>query len=425
MREPLIVLLGGEVAGELRRERGRLAFTYDARWRARPDAYPISLSMPLAAAEHGHAMLDAYLWGLLPDNTRILESWARRFQTSARNAFGIISHVGEDCAGAIQFVRPDRLEAVTHGAPADIVWLSEADIAQRLRELQDDLSAWRRPGDAGQFSLTGAQPKTALFFDEGRWGIPSGRRATTHILKPPSSDLVGQIENEHFCLDLARTLGLPAADSQVRRFQDQVAIVVERYDRLRFGGSLVRVHQEDVCQALGVPPDRKYESEGGPGAPAVFGLLRLYSQAPQADVDTFTDAVIFNWLIAGTDAHAKNYSVLIGQFGGVRLAPLYDLASALAHPSLDVERLRLAMKLGGEYRLRDITRRDWIAFATAARIDVDATLARARRMVADLPDAVSTVAHRARADGLSSPLLDRLRDTLGARAGRCRSLLEA
>src|SRR5262249_2084174 len=159
----------------------------------------------------------------------------------------------------------------------------------------------------------------------GRWGVPSGRTPTTHILKPPMPELNGHVENEHFCLALARELGLPAAASDVRRFDKEIAIVVERYDRVQIRGRLTRVHQEDICQRLGVRPARKYESEGGPGIRGIAELLRTHSSARDDDLATFLDAIAFNWLIAGSDAHAKNYSILLAGGGQVRLAPLYDL----------------------------------------------------------------------------------------------------
>lgn len=425
MSDDLIALLDGAVIGTVRRRRGRLSFVYEDGWRSQADAYPLSLSMPLAAAEHGHAAVDAYLWGLLPDNANILDRWARRFRVSARNVFGLISHVGEDCAGAVQFTRPDRLDVVRSDGPGAVAWLDEAGVAERLRDLRGDQSAWRRVDDAGQFSLAGAQPKTALVFERGRWGIPSGRRPTTHILKPPSGELDGHIENEHCSLELARTLGLPTATSRVMHFGDELAIVVERYDRVHVGTTLVRVHQEDVCQALGLTPGRKYESEGGPGVRAVTDLLREHSRARDADVDTFVDALAFNWLVAGTDAHAKNFSVLIGDGGRTRLAPLYDLASALPYPTLDPERMKLAMKLGGEYRLRNITRRHWVKLAAELHLDPDATLARAQRLATALPDAAADTARRARKDGLSHAVVDRLTELLVARARRCLATLRA
>ena len=215
----LTVLLAGQVVGSVSLAAGTLRFTYDDTWRSSPGAYPLSLSMPLTAATHPHGPVSAYLWGLLPDNQGVIDRWARRFQVSARSPFALLSHVGEECAGAVQFVLPDHLDALLSEAPRRTQWLDEAEIARRLRDLRKDPAASRSPTDTGQFSLAGAQPKTALLFEGGRWGVPSGRVPTTHILKPPGQDLAGHAENEHFCLSLARALGLPTATSEVRRFE--------------------------------------------------------------------------------------------------------------------------------------------------------------------------------------------------------------
>ncbi|HEX7124790.1 MAG TPA: type II toxin-antitoxin system HipA family toxin [Thermodesulfobacteriota bacterium] len=424
MTRELIALLDGREVGRVRRDRrGRLSFAYDDRWRAAPRAYPLSLSMPLAAAEHGHTVVESFLWGLLPDNPIVLERWAKRFQVSPRNAFALIANVGEDCAGAVQFVRPERLESLLAGKPGDIAWLDEKDIAARLRTLRADHAAWRSPGDTGQFSLAGAQPKTALLFEDGRWGVPSGRTPTTHILKPPTGEFDGHIENEHFCLSLARALGLPTAVSRVMRFEDEIAIVVERYDRVRTPAGLARVHQEDTCQALGLPPTKKYENEGGPGARDIAGLLRLHSRSRDEDVATFVDALAFNWLIAGTDAHAKNYSLLIGSAGGVRLAPLYDLASALPYGDLDPYRLTLAMKVGGTDRLRDIGARDWQRLARELRLDPDAVVSRIDGLASRLPDLAADTRREALDQGLAHPIVARLAEAAAARARECRAVL--
>ena len=303
MTSELVALLDGREVGRVRNgARGRLTFVYDNDWRQAEGAYPLSLSMPLAAEEHGPSAVQAFLWGLLPDNERVLERWARKFQVSARNVFALISHVGEDCAGAVQFVTSDRLEVLRSGAEDKVEWLDETAIAKRLQTLRKDHAAWRLPRDTGQFSLAGAQPKTAVLLQKGKWGIPSGRIPTTHILKPPTGHFDGHAENEHICLMLARNLGLPVADTKVMRFGKEIAIVIERYDRQFSGNEIVRVHQEDICQALGIPPTRKYQSEDGPTPADVIELLRTYSTDRAADVDTFIDALGFNWLIAGTDA---------------------------------------------------------------------------------------------------------------------------
>jgi serine/threonine-protein kinase HipA len=421
----LITLLGGQIVGRVEpRPRGRLAFVYEQSWREAGGAYPLSLSMPLAAREHGHKVTEAFLWGLLPDSEQILDRWARRFQVSPRNVFALIGHVGEDCAGAVQFVTPERLAAIQSGAADRVEWLTTKDVAERLRVLREDHALWRLPGDTGQFSLAGAQPKTALIFDDGRWGVPSGRMPTTHILKPPTGRFSGHAENEHLCLALARACGLPAAISRVVRFDDEIAIVVDRYDRVRSGNEIRRVHQEDMCQALGVMPTRKYQNEGGPGIKEIVELLRIQSSARDEDVRTFVYAIGFNWLVAGTDAHAKNYALLIGGEPRVRLAPLYDVASILPYREFDVQKVRLAMKVGGEYRLRDIGLRAWQKLAREIRFDDDELIAALRRMAGQLPDQIRTASAQAHEEGLDKPIIDRLAAALTERALACRKALD-
>jgi serine/threonine-protein kinase HipA len=424
MSKELLALADTREMGRVVRDRnGKISFTYDPGWQGAADAFPLSLSMPLGLAEHSHSKIDPFLWGLLPDNDRVLDQWGRRFHVSARNAFGLIANVGEDCAGAVQFVQPERLEAVRRRSPADVEWLTTAIIAQRLRALRADHAAWRLPRDTGQFSLAGAQPKTALLFLNGRWGLPSGRVPTTHILKPPTGEFDGHAENEHFCLELGRALGLTVPNSRIMRFAEELAIVVERYDRLQIHGRFQRIHQEDMCQALALPPTRKYESEGGPGVRQIVELLRLFSSSAEEDVWRFIDTVAFNWLIAGTDAHAKNYAVLLGSGGQVRLAPVYDLASVLPYPDFDPRGIRLAMKLGGEYKLWEIGARQWQKLAKEVRLEEQELLGRVVAMAEALPEQVAHTAARMREEGLKHAILGRLEKELPARALRCRKLL--
>ena len=191
----LVVVADHRIMGEIRRDRrGRLTFVYDDRWRSMDAAYPLSLSMPLVVTEHEHARIEPWLWGLLPDNEAILARWGQRFHVSPRNAFALLGAVGEDCPGAVQLVRPDRVDDLLQGDDPQIEWLTEADIGKRLHVLRHDHAAWRMPRDAGQFSLAGAQPKTALLFDGQRWGLPCGPTPTTHILKPPVDGLDGHAE---------------------------------------------------------------------------------------------------------------------------------------------------------------------------------------------------------------------------------------
>lgn len=428
MTAELFVWLGDHAVGRLTRDdAGSLTFEYEPAWLAEESGYPLSLSMPLARARHSGDVVAAYLWGLLPDNEIILDGWAKRFKVSARNPFALLAHVGEDCPGAVRFITAARRDKVAreHEKRREIAWLDEHAIAERLRGLHRDASAWREATDTGQFSLGGAQPKTALYSDGKRWGVPSGRVPTTHILKPGSPDLEGHAENEHFCLVLAGEAGLPVARSRVMHFEDEVAIVVERYDRLRDGDAILRVHQEDCCQALGVLPVNKYENVGGPGARAIAALLQERSRSAKEDVDTLFGALAFNWIVAGTDAHAKNYSVLIGRGGELRLAPLYDIASFLPYAKHGLRKLTLAMKVGGTYRLHDIGVHAWEKLAKEVGRDPEEERTKIAAMCEALPDLCTDVRERTKHDGLSHRGLPELTRKVQERARTCARVLRS
>jgi serine/threonine-protein kinase HipA len=406
----------------LRDDHGRLKFVYDDSWRLATDTYPLSLSMPLGSKEHSHGVIESYLWGLLPDNALVLESWGRQFQVSPRNAFALLSHVGEDCAGAIQFVRKERLETARPRKRDAVEWLDEKDIAERLRILRADPSASRLQQDQGYFSLAGAQPKTALLLQNGRWGVPSGRIPTTHILKPIAGHLTGFIENEHLCLQLARELGFPVAHSSLLTFDGELAIALERFDRVHTAKGWQRIHQEDFCQALGKPPALKYQNDGGPGPKAIADLLRTHSSAAANDVITFVDALALNWLIAGTDGHAKNFGLLIGP-GRVRLAPLYDVASILPYPQFELKRAKLAMKIADRYRIQAIGRREWLTIARQLQLAADTLLARIIHMAEAIPELALGIGNEMTRAGFTNPMIDQLVTRLAGRARGCLTLL--
>jgi len=424
MSKELYVLVDNRRMGRVRQgDNGKLTLVYDEQWRNSETGYPLSLSMPLALSEHPHERIDAFLWGLLPDNEGTLNRLARDHHVSPRNAFALISAVGEDCAGAEQFIRPDRLDVLNAAAPAKTQWLTEKEIAERLRILRRNYAAGRLPRDEGQFSLAGAQPKTAFLFEGGKWGVPSGRIPTTRILKPPTGEFEGHAENEHYCLELARSLGLTVPNSQIMRFEDQIAIVVDRYDRIQIDGVWHRVHQEDMCQAVGLPPTKKYQNDGGPSALDIVALLRDYSRTPAADVQTFVDALVFNWLTAGTDGHSKNYSVLIGAGGNVRLAPLYDLASIMPYADKGLHKVKLAMKLGGEYLIRDIRLYHWKKMATELRLKTDQLLQRVDSIAEQLPELANKTHQQLEKEGLKRDILARLTQTITDHSKFCRKIL--
>ena len=425
MSKKLSVVLGERLAAQLTVDaKGRPAFDYDPAWRSDPEAYALSRSLPMVRTTHSREFVEAFVWGLLPDNEATLERWAKKFQVSPRNPFGLIAHVGEDCAGAVQFLRPERVEVVIKAQPEPTVWLDEHAVANRLRTLRADHSAWRSGVDTGQFSLAGAQPKTALVHEsKAGWGVPRGKNPTTHILKPPTGEFDGYVENEHFCLRLAQSLGLRTANSSVAYFRDEIAIVVERYDRRRSDDRVLRIHQEDMCQAMAVVPARKYENEGGPGALAIIRLIRAHSARPADDVNAFVDALAYNWLIAGTDAHAKNFSLLVTTGDRVRLAPLYDMASALPYDDLPPRKIKLAMKIHDKYRLRDIGLREWTRFAGRAQLRADTLVARVTDMAHRIPDEAQKVGRQLHEAGLTHRVIGTLRERLSKRASECRRML--
>lgn len=422
MSEPLVVLLDGRIAGRLiRLTSGRLRFEYDAAYRARSDATPLSVSMPTAVPTHPDRVVTPWLWGLLPDNDAVLRRWARQFHASASPFSLLATPIGLDCPGAVRFVRPDAVDALL-ARRGDVEWLSDQGVAARLRDLKQDATSWLGRDFTGQFSLAGAQAKTALLYRNGRWGVPSGARATTHILKPAVAGFDDHDLNEHLCLDAAGRAGLVVARTRVARFGDESAIVIERFDRRRANGGTQRIHQEDACQALSVLPLRKYQSQGGPGPRDIVALFRR-AMPPDAALDAtsrFVDALIWNWLIAGTDAHAKNYALLLAA-DQVRLAPLYDIASALPYRVRERD-LHLAMKLGNDYRVLP-RRNPWARVASELGLDVGATRDRVRALARLAPDALADAARAPDVAALRRTVSQRLVDLVAARAARCERLL--
>ena len=425
MTDILAVVLGDALAGTLTRlAGGRLRFDYDDDYRNSRSATPLSVSMPTTVRSHPDGVISPWLWGLLPDNQAVLERWARDFHASASSPFSLLATpIGHDCAGAVRFAAPDKVDEVIE-KPGAVTWLTDEAVAHRLRDLREDTTAWLGREFTGQFSLAGAQAKTALLHEDGRWGVPSGSAATSHILKPAVAGLDDHDLNEHLCLDAAGLAGLVVARTRIARFGEESAIVVDRYDRRPADGRLIRIHQEDVCQALGINPARKYQNEGGPGPREVAHLFRDVMPPRVADeaVWRFFDALAWNWLVAGTDAHAKNYSLLLAG-SEVRLAPLYDVASALPY-GVHERKLRFAMKIGGDYGVYT-HHNTWKAAAQDLGVDADHALERVLRLTERVSSAFAEAAATPEVAALKRPLPSRLVDLVSERAQRCQALLRS
>jgi len=345
----LEVILGDEVIGTLTQLSSKgCTFTYRQDWEN--ISTPLSLSMPPRKASYPQKIVAPYLWGLIPDSHDRRRQLGRQFGVSANNPVALLSKIGLDCAGAVRFCSPDQTADVLKGHGA-LVPLSDKQMAERLRALTSG-DANAQLSDDESWSLAGAQAKTAVRQENGKWYLATGAQPTTHILKPGISLLENQALNEYLCMKTASCLGLPVSSVNYFEFAGEPAICVERYDRMRTeAGTLLRVHQEDLCQALSVDPDDKYPADGGPNANAVLDLLSNVGRVEirNKNREDFARALFFNYLMMAPDGHAKNYSLLL-LAEAVRLAPLYDIASGVPYSKNygELRYKRAAMRIGGE-----------------------------------------------------------------------------
>ena len=372
---PLEIFLNGRHVGQLlRASSGAISFSYAPSWLEWEHSLPVSLSLPLREDRYIGAPVSAVFENLLPDNDQIRKRVAERLGASGTDAYSLLAEIGRDCVGALQFLpdgdEPQPLDRLTGEA------LTEEQIEALLNDLAATPLGVRRENDF-RISVAGAQEKTALLFHDGRWIEPSGTTPTTHIIKPQigtlpnGMDLSASVENEYFCLKLMQAFGLRAAGAAIAVFGKTTALVVERFDRLLASdGRLLRLPQEDCCQALSVPPTKKYQSEGGPGIAEIVRLLNG-SDEPLRDQADFFKAQILFWLIGATDGHAKNFSIALSPGGRFRMTPFYDVLTV--QPTLDAKQLdrrdmKLAMRVGNNnhYRVHDIVGRHFVETGTAA-----------------------------------------------------------
>ncbi|HEX6455269.1 MAG TPA: type II toxin-antitoxin system HipA family toxin [Solirubrobacterales bacterium] len=342
----LDVYLHDERAGLLERVDGAgLRFTYKSAWLAGAET-PISLSLPLREEPYQDAECRPFFKGLLPEG-EFLRSIARTFHISAENPFTVLQEIGGECAGAVSLVAPGG-EPPFASAP-EPEWLTKPQLGSLLAELPArPLLAGPHDDEGVRLSLAGTRDKLPVLLRDDRVGITRGRPPSTHIIKVPPPELEGFVVNEAYCMALAGAIGLSVAAAVPVRADHLEALLVERYDRSRSDAAVRRIHQEDLCQASGRPPEMKYEAEGGPGVAECARLIVTHAAGPGASILSFLDALLFNLLIGNADAHSKNYSLLLEGEGAPRLAPLYDLLSTRVYGRRFGR--KMGMKYGGEYR---------------------------------------------------------------------------
>ncbi len=359
MTRSLTVWWDGVVVGSLALDRhGAMRFAYDGDWVADPARPPVSFSLPKRPESFSARLCAPFFEGLLPEGAQ-RDAVAAALGVSSTNTFRLLAALGEEVAGALALCPEGEVPSVPEAGGGGRV-LSDDELVELLDTIRTRPFLAGRDGGL-RLSLAGAQSKLPVVATGDGIAVPAPGQPTTHILKPPIPGLAATTENEAFAMCLAAALGLEVAAVETRVAGDSPFLLVERFDR-RAGadGTQCRLHQEDFCQALGVPPARKYASDGGPGFARCFGLVRRVCTRPAAAVIELLDAAIIQVLIGNADAHGKNYSILHDPPGTTTLAPLYDLMCTIAYPHLAAT---LAMRVGRRGRLKEFRPATWDRFA--------------------------------------------------------------
>ncbi len=379
----LDVYLHRDLVGHLiQDEQGRMAFGYASSWLENPNVHPLSRSLPMRIERFSSKQCRGFFAGILPEQSK-RELIAKNLGISAHNDFAMLECIGGECAGAITFLPTGQPLPEEDGLYRT---LSDHEFADVLNLLP------KNPLMAGKqgirLSLAGAQDKLAVRVQAENISLPLGNAPSTHIVKPAIEHYKDVVFNELLCMRLATHLGLPVAKAEAHAIGDKHYLLVQRYDRVFHNGYLLRLHQEDFCQAMAIPPDIKYQNEGGPSLKNCFDVLRELSSVPVLDLKNLLDGVIFNYLIGNHDAHGKNFSLLYHVDGTLRLAPFYDLLCTVYYPELSA---KMAMKIDGEYHSARVIPLHFEKLAEEAGLAKPMVLSRVREMAKNIPTVLETM----------------------------------
>lgn len=339
-------------------------FSYDEAWVEEGPALPLSLSLPLNSNEYPDRSIRPYFEGLLPEehSRRVI---ARELGVSNHSYLKILAALGNECIGAVLISPEGESEFARSYTP--LTTESFEKLAAREYSLSSEIAAESR------LSLAGAQSKVGLYRDQdGSWWIPHGTAPSNCIVKPNNSRFAGLVDNELFCLNIARACGIPTA-SAAKASTSAPMLIVERYDRMADSTNLIdghrgfrRLHQEDFCQALGIFGTNKYEETPGNYAGKMADLLRKYSSNPMKSISQLFSLIALNYFIGNCDAHLKNYSIIrSSDWNELTLSPAYDLVSTTVYPELSSN---MGLYIGHRKKLGQIERDDFIDMAKAMRI---------------------------------------------------------
>ncbi|WP_305817095.1 type II toxin-antitoxin system HipA family toxin [Photobacterium leiognathi] len=402
----LTVAMNGILVGSLTKaSSGAISFQYDPSWLSRPGARAISLSMPLRHdAYHGDIPYN-FFDNLLPDNEEIRSRIQTRFQAATKRPFDLLSKIGSDCVGAIQLYPPQHSLQDVRQIQAEP--LTESRMAQVLRGYQSDAPLGMLDDmDDFRISIAGAQEKTGLLWYQNQWHLPLGSTPTSHILKLPigilphkNIDLSDSCENEWLCLKIAAAFGFEVNDANIIYVEEVKALALTRFDRRwsQDGSWLMRLPQEDMCQALGVAPALKYESDGGPNIASIMQFL-LGSRTSTQDREVFFKAQILFWLLAAIDGHGKNFSLFLEPESRYSMAPLYDIISAyplMESNSIPKQKAKMAMALTGTkkyYKWQTIQPRHFLSTAKAVGFSTQ----RANELMSEMKNQAPSVIEKVR-----------------------------
>lgn len=411
--DELRVYRGAELAGALSREDGRLSFRYDDAYRLKAGTTPLSRHLPLSTEPFDDSATRGFFANLLPEGMVRLQL-ARRLGVSPENVFDLLAAVGGDCAGAVSVISHSSRKP-GHGRYRPI---TKSELARELSTLP--AHPFLAGGKEVRLSLAGAQNKLPIHFDGRRFAIPERGAPSSHIIKTSIPTLEGTVVNEAFCMNLASASGLTVPRAEVIRIGGEPVYLVERYDRhAGVDGTMDRLHQEDFCQALGIVPELKYESEGGPGFADCFRLIYEWSDEPIVDSVRLLDWSFFNFLIGNADAHAKNLSFLYAD-GTVRLAPFYDLLCTAAYRSVSG---KMAMKMGGQRDPRYLAADQVAAFAKEIGVETRTVASRLREVTDKVVDAFGHVSKKHREILEGAPIVDRITEIISSRTRKARGIV--
>lgn len=407
MKQELIAWMNCERVGILTRNtNGAHTFQYDPSWLNNRLARPLSISLPLQLPVISSAAVLNYFDNLLPDSPLVRDRIVARYQAKSRQPFDLLREIGKDSVGAVMLLPPDS-------TPADLGLnferLDEHKLERVLSAYQADIPLGMISEEHDfRISVAGAQEKTALLATDDGWAIPHGATPTSHIIKLPigeikqpfaTLDMRESVENEYLCLALARALGFAVPDASIIHAGKMKALAVQRFDR-RWNHQqtqLLRLPQEDMCQAFGLPSALKYESDGGSGIADIMQFLMGSSNALE-DRYAFMKFQVFQWLIGATDGHAKNFSVFIERGGSYRLTPFYDIISvftSMGGNGLNIRDLKLAMSLkaskGRKNQIDKIFPRHFLATAKQVNFDQNSMIAIIDFFIAEMGAAIERV----------------------------------